>query len=418
MFGDAERFLEDAQGSDYEPARATRTVHPKGFEPGVRKEPGRWLVTTPPMTEGLTDEDAWSAAVASLGIQVPDGWVARCVEMRHDPAAWHRDNQGEDAVTRPVWRYRFVVERATDAAGTNIDELARELVSSWPPVPKAQRDESSAGTFVVAWNDWQLFKASGDGVEGTVHRILDSIDAVLTRVFELRTLGRAYPRLLVLASGDIVEGCEIFPHQAWELQGDSRDQENVARRLIVHALREFAKHFDAVHVVCVGGNHGERRVDGRRTNRHDNADCKVFEQAQDIFEGSERYPHVTFSIPREELAATVDVEGWIVGLTHGHIAGKAAGGPEMKLKRWYQGQAGGKHPCGDADILVTSHYHHARLADWGGCLWLQAPALDGGSPYFRDLTGEEARPGMLTFGITPEERMRDYEVLTWPAAAG
>lgn len=418
MFGDAEEFLGEVQGETYAPARSSqhsRAPHPKGFEPGVRLDPGRWLVTSPPLLEELSDDEAWAATVAALKIKVPEGWRVRVTEMRHDPAAWHRDKQGDDAVTRPVWRYRFAVEEApVGAAGaSNIDELAAELTKVRPP---ARQRIGGEGTFVIAWNDWQLFKAVGDGVQGTVTRIIDSIGASIERALELRTLGRSYPRCLVVASGDIVEGCEIYPHQVWELQGDMRDQVNAARRLIVYGITELAKHFDEVHVLAVGGNHGERRVDGKKTNRHDNTDAAVFEQAQDVIEASERYPHVTFSIPREELAATVMVEGWILATTHGHIAGKGAGGPEAKLKKWYQGQAAGKRPAGDADVLVTSHYHSFRCADWGGCMWLQAPAMDGGSPQFTDLTGEHAEAGLLTFGITERERVRDLEVIAFTPA--
>lgn len=410
MLEDAESVLTDLTDrttKDYEPARRTRQPAPKGFEPGVdMREPGRWLVTTPPMAS-LANEGEWQAAVDALGINIPEGWRVRLVEMRYDPAAWHRDNEGEDAVTRPVWRYRFAVEEDPETVATNIDQLVREVKGTRQRKRKAVGGE---GTLVVAWNDWQLFKSAGDGIEGTVRRIYDSFDATLERVAELRELGRMYPRLLVAATGDMVEGCAIYPHQSWELQGDSRDQENAARRLIVEGLRTFAPHFDDIQVLAVGGNHGENRVEGRKINRHDNADCKVFEQAADVLSESGRYDHIRFRVPPEDLAATMEVEGWVLGITHGHIAGKGAGSPEAKLLGWYKGQAAGKQPVGDADVLLTSHYHHPRLADWGGCLWMQAPTMDGGSPQHVEMFGLEARSGLLTFGMTPTERMRDYEV--------
>ena len=406
--GEALADLTDRTTQSYQPARHERMAHPKGFEPGVdMRDSRRWLITTPPM-QTLADEDAWQTAIQSLGLEVPEGWRVRLVEMRYDPAAWHRDAPGEDAVTRPVWRYRFAVEEAPTGPGANLEQLVREVKRNRPRRPK---EIGGDGTLVVAWNDWQLFKNAGDGIEGTVRRVYDSFDATIARVRELRRLGRMYPRLLVAASGDIVEGCSIYPHQSWELQGDSRDQENAARRLIVAGLKEFAPHFEQIQVLAVGGNHGENRVDGKRINRHDNADCKVFEQAADVLaENGDAFGHVTFRVPREDLAATIEVEGWVLGLTHGHIAGRSGAGPEQKLLNWYRGQAAGKLPAGDADILLTSHYHHPRLADWGGCVWLQAPTMDGGSPYFADLTGMDARPGLLTFGVTPGERMRDYEV--------
>ena len=411
MFEDADEVLDDLKNrtsAGYEPAQGTRQPHPKGFEPGVLRTPGSWLVTTPPM-EALADETAWQTAVEELGLTVPDGWRVRVVEMRYDPAAWHRDAHGEDAVTRPVWRYRFAVEE-DPATSSNIDELVKEIKGIRQRKPPQRMPQPDDGTLVVAWNDWQLFKAIGDGIEGTVKRVLASFEVVIERAYELRSIGRSYPRLLVVASGDLVEGCAIYPHQAWELQGDSRDQENAARRLIVEGLKQFAQHFDQVQVLVVGGNHGENRVDGKKINRHDNADVKVFEQAADILSENDRYAKVTFHIPREDLAATIEVEGWVLGTTHGHIAGKGAGNPEVKIYNWYKGQAAGKCPVGDADILVTSHFHHPRLADWGGCVWMQAPTMDGGSPQHKDLTGMDAKPGLLTFGVTTTERMRDYEV--------
>lgn len=401
------RDLTDRTSEAYSPARSARQAHPKGFEPGIdMREAGKWLVTTPPMAQ-MANEEAWQVALDALGVDVPDGWRVRLVEMRFDPAAWHRDEPGQDAVTRPVWRYRFAVEEDPGESTGNLDELVQQVRAE----PKSRRaDVGGEGTLVVSWNDWQLFKAVGDGIEGTVRRIYASFDHVIERVAELRSVGRMYPRLVVVASGDIVEGCAIYPHQSWELSGDSRDQENAARRLIVDGLKAFAQHFDQVQVLAVGGNHGENRIDGKKINRHDNADVKVFEQAADILSESGRYDHVQFHVPKEDLAATLEVEGWVLGTTHGHIAGKGAGNPEVKIYNWYKGQAGGKMPAGDCDVLVTSHYHHERKADWGGCLWMQAPAMDGGSPQFVDLTGMNAKPGLLTFGMTPEERVRDYEV--------
>jgi hypothetical protein len=410
MLEDAKDALADLTArttQGYVPARGARQSHPKGFEPGVdMRTPGKWLVTTPPMAT-LTNEDAWQDAVTALGLDIPEGWRVRLVEMRYDPAAWHRDGAGEDAVTRPVWRYKFAVEEAPDAERGNIEQLVREVRGTRA---RKTREVGGDGTLVVAWNDWQLFKNAGDGIRGTVERIYDGFDLTLARVKELRKLGRKYPRLLVAASGDIVEGCAIYPHQAWELQGDSRDQENAGRRLIVAGLKHFAPHFDQIQVLAVGGNHGENRIDGKKINRHDNADCKVFEQAADVLSEHSYYEHIQFRVPHEDLAATIEVEGWVLGLTHGHIAGRGAGGPEGKLLAWYKGQAAGKQPVGDADVLLTSHYHHPRLADWGGCLWMQAPTMDGGSPQHVEMFGMEARPGLLTFGMTREERMRDYEV--------
>jgi hypothetical protein len=81
------------------------------------------------------------------------------------------------------------------------------------------------------------------------------------------------------------------------------------------------------------------------------------------------------------------------------------------LRSWWEKQAAGRQPIGDADVLISGHYHHFRVADWGACLWAQAPALDGGSEYWRVATGDVSQPGMLTFVMTEQQRFSDVAVL-------
>jgi hypothetical protein len=42
---------------------------------------------------------------------------------------------------------------------------------------------------------------------------------------------------------------------------------------------------------------------------------------------------------------------------------------------------------------------------------MQAPALDGGSEYWRVATGEVSEPGMLTFVMNTHQRVADVAVL-------
>ena len=110
------------------------------------------------------------------------------------------------------------------------------------------------------------------------------------------------------------------------------------------------------------------------------------------------------------MTLTIPTAGWITGITHGHIAYRGSN-PEAKLQRWWEGQAAGRQPIGDSDILVTGHYHHLRIADWGGCVWLQAPALEGGSEWWRVSMGEMSQIGMLTFVMSEDQRLSDLAVL-------
>jgi hypothetical protein len=371
--------------------------------------PGGGIRATGVVAESIPDESQWRTLAAGLGLNIPDDWLVRLVRAKHDPAAWHRDGVGEDAVTRAVWRLEFAIDPPSAVADrVDLDAMFARVRKDRP---KNRAETLGTGALVLSWNDWQLYKSDGDGIAGTVDRLVDGFDATVDRKRELGRLKRPVSELVIVGNGDIVEGCDIFPNQAWQLQGDLRDQVNAARRLIVQGVRTLAPHFDRVTVLAVGGNHGENRRGGKAVNRHDNLDAAVFEQAAEVIGANEdAYGHVRFLIPREDLAATVKVQGHILGVTHGHLA-RQSGGTEGKLRAWYDRMAGDKQPIGQADVLLSAHYHHLRVADWGGCAWVQAPAIDGGSPHFTDSYGGASRPGLLTFAMYPDRRMTDLAIL-------
>ena len=71
----------------------------------------------------------------------------------------------------------------------------------------------------------------------------------------------------------------------------------------------------------------------------------------------------------------------------------------------------GTQPVTDAKILVTAHLHHWAAKECGdGRLWLQAPTLDAGSPWFSRLSGEMSVPGILVFSTT-EDGWDDLRIL-------
>ncbi|MGY1502909.1 hypothetical protein ACW4TU_41145 [Streptomyces sp. QTS52] len=106
-------------------------VTPRGWESGVRYEPGgTMVVTAPPADKPPVGEADWRKRVEEMGLATPDGFRVRLVEAKHDPAAWHRDNQGDDAVTRAVWRCRYVIEPGAPAwlSACDVGALVRDAM--------------------------------------------------------------------------------------------------------------------------------------------------------------------------------------------------------------------------------------------------------------------------------------------------
>jgi len=373
------------------------TSAPSGWEPGVKYEPdGSRTVTLPP-SPALADEASWAAAVQSLGVDVPDGYRVRLVEAKYDPAAWHRDEQGEDAVTRPVWRYRFVVEVAP--ARVDVDELLRAIR------PRKAAPVAAHGTaaFVYAFGDTQWGKPDGDGPEGTVGRWYDSLDRAVTRYKGLRKRGLCGPVTLLVA-GDCIEGTQS---QGGRLVGrlslTLTEQLRIYRRTLADAVATFAA-LDAVHVAVVPGNHDEAlRVGDKMATRYD--DSWAIEGASQVADviAAKGYD-VAWTFPgRDGMHLTVDAAGTRIGLLHGHQT-------RGKTQAWLSAKAMDRDAIGTADVVLSGHYHHLRLEQMGKTTHMQVGSLDGGSTWFEHRGGLSAPPAALTF-ITADGAWSGLEVV-------
>jgi hypothetical protein len=349
------------------------------------------------------DEAGWRAAIQTVtGLALPEHREVVLTQVRY----W---GPPDDAAKYAYCRFTI---RDRDMS-TSIDAI--QVLHSLRKGKKARKSVASSGvedaTAVLSWNDWQAGKAEGGGTLALAERLDRQFDEFLDRIKDIPA--RRRPKDLVIAGvGDMVEGCFIFPHQSFQIDGDRRTQIRNTVSLILEGLDRIAPSFERVRVGVVGGNHGQNRVDGKKVNRHDNDDCAVFEHAALAASRDPLLQNVEFYISQEEPALTLEVQGHILGMTHGDVFDRGGGAQvEGKAYKWYSQQAAGHRAAGDANLLLTAHYHHHALADWGACQWVQAPANDGGSGHFTDASGRYADPGMLTWVMTPSERYLDPFIL-------
>jgi len=358
------------------------------WTPGVSWDGNEGVVTTEAM-EGDAHPD-WSGVLRIWGLD-PDNFAVV------EPVLFNVWGNAEGALNRQ-WKGKVVRKGAKERA--DIDHLIQEI-RKHKPRERKPLIEGSASLVVVA-ADWQVGKKDGDGLKGLVGRWLQAIDDVEARYKELKKMGRPIESITVLCLGDLVEGCDgHYDIQTFTVEVDRRDQVKIARRLLRDALIRWSKFAPEITVAAIGGNHGENRKNGKAfTTFNDNDDVALVESVAEIFQANpEAYGHIKFAIPTDSLSLTVEVGTKIIGITHGHLA-RAGAGVEAKLRRWIADQTLGRNKIGDCDILVTGHYHSLKMADWGGVKWLQAPALDGGSVWWSQSTGERADVGVLTFVVS------------------
>lgn len=360
------------QGSDRNSAAPSEKWRPQ-LELG---EDGGFLVSTP-----------------RTAVEQPDA-ADLLAEFDLDPQAWR-----VTGIRRSRWQrhdgewleaYRVsLVPAGSRLPDTDIEQLIDE-VRKWRPA-KGSRPETGDLGFIVATADMQLGKDAGDGTEGTVRRFQTGVDASVQRLKDLRRTGRRIGTVVLPQMGDCIEGSVS---QNGKVLGRSditsiTAQVRLGRRLLMHQLKTFAQLADTVVVPAVPGNHDEpQRL--LLTDPVDSWQVDIVSAVQDACAENPELSHIVFRYPeRDDPTIAVDVHGTVVGFAHGHQSRDAV--------KWWHGQAIGRTPVGTADVLVTAHFHHYKVQQVGERLWVQCPALDGGSPWFRNRTGQESPAGLLTF---------------------
>jgi predicted phosphodiesterase len=372
-----------------------RTPPPKGWEPGVRFDPakGSGEVVTEPIPAG--EEPEWGHIFEHFHLDSARYEIITPVEMR----SWEGwVNDGDGVATRWLYYYKARFQLRSEAVnGVDLSDLVNAIYKD----TRASQLATGDYALVVNLSDWQAGKRDGDGTLGLIGRVRQAIIDMRGRVRDLRRMGIHVGTIVVAGVGDLIEGCDgHYAMQAFTVELNRRDQVKLVRRLAAELIRAAAKLVERVIVVAVGGNHGENRKGGKAfTDFADNDDVAIFEQIAEAFaENPDAYGHVSFVIPHDELDVTLDVCGTIVTWTHGHLFGTGATA-ENKAKSWLSSQALHKEQAGQCDLLISGHYHHLCVAQWGAVGWVQVPALDGGSDWWRKRRAEHSPPGMCSLVV-------------------
>ncbi|WP_164700864.1 hypothetical protein [Modestobacter sp. KNN46-3] len=386
---------------------APQPAAPRGYEPGVRFEPGAKaaVVTLPPAPTAPGEGDC-AAYLRGLGID-PDLYVLEPIEVRTNSHGWTRTDEDGAAVTQQTFFARFRVTRREPAAESwNVDELLAaipELVADRP-----DSSEAPGESLLVGLADWQTGKRDQGGTEALVRRLAALGPAIVDRVGDLQLLGRNVETIYLVGLGDLVEGCKgFYPMQTFSVELDRRQQIRVARRMLTEVVKTVATLGIPVVVSGVAGNHGEQRNgDGKAfTTPGDNDDLLVLEQCAEVFALASGYDHVSFVIPDQELAHTMDLSGQHCVFTHGHVSRGGWAG----LWTWFKNQRA--HGKTSATTAVVGHYHHLHVENDGLLTLFQCPALEGGSDYFSTAMGSTTVPGTACALVSGTFGVRDLAVL-------
>lgn len=366
--------------------KATR--HPDGWTPGV--EYGADGGTLIHRATGDLDPAMWDAIIADWGL---DPKVTEIIPDSIQIRAWDMPVGAGQVIRAKYYKCRIRPRRAamTDAEQS---ELVR-FITKRPPRREMALTAGGVG-FVVDLSDWQIGKGEGGGTPAAHLRIRTALHDAAARLKELRKAGRNISAVYLIGMGDLAEQCfGNYPNQLWTVDRTRRQQLQIVRELITLAIDLFVDLAPRLVVGAVPGNHGELRDGGKMvTEVSDNDDLAVFDQVREaMLKNPARYGHIEWHISNQ-LVLMLDVCGVPVAWTHMH---QGQGSGEKKIADWWRGQVMGNRPISEAQILNTAHYHHFLMSESTGRTILQVAAMDGGSMWWTDKTGQNSPTGMVTY---------------------
>ena len=285
--------------------------------------------------------------------------------------------------------YKVSLKPAGYKAGlVDIDKLESEI-RKWRPSTKVKPFTGDL-TALYCSGDTQWGKDAGDGTAGTVARVRQGIEESVARHKELKNRGVGQIALPQL--GDCIEGT-VSQHGkiVGRLDLSLTEQIRVGRRILLEWVKAFAPLTESLIIPTVPGNHDEshRTV---LTDPMDSWQVEIVQQVLDICAENPALAHVQGRFaPRDNTTLTVELSGTMVGFAHGHQA--------RDMEKWWHGQAMGRTPVGQAEILISAHLHHYKVSQVGPNLWVQIPAMDGGSPWWKDRAGLDSPTGIVSMVV-------------------
>lgn len=366
---------------------------PENWRPRLEvDENGGFLISTPRSAGENTPDDKDLLSEFDLD---PNSW--RVTGVRR--SRWQKyDGEWLEA-------FRVSVVPANTYAVEQLDaEKLIDEIKGWRP-DKGIKQATGNGAFSVFPSDQQIGKkANGQGTQQSIDRILHLGSAAVERFHALRRMGLSLGTIVLGLPGDHVEG---LTSQNGRLQGQAAsdlgltEQVRVARRLLMAQIKSLAPLAERMIVPVVNGNHDEvtRQV---AADPADGWNVEIASAVQDACAENPALQHIEFRYPSTgHQTLAVDIEGTMLGLFHGHQAGR-------DVMKYLSGQAAGQTALGNADVWVSGHFHNFKCADIGHRLWVQCPTTDPGSEWFRDRAGLESKPGMLTMVLGGDHDPREH----------
>lgn len=292
---------------------------------------------------------------------------------------------------------------------------ALDAASSTPsvkPVAAPSRDKRTVHEEAAIWHltDWQLGKKTSTYSTEIGERRVRQCVAKYQELTEVMQKDHPVKHGVVLMTGDMLEGCNIFPAQEWELDATLFEQIFATAALEEFVVREALKTYETVDVVCEWGNHGRigKRSDGFKPS--DNVDRIIYEIVRQRFLDEPRIKNFQLS---DQFYQHFTVGEYSAIAVHGDEI-KSFGGnlPSYGILRKANAWASGV--VEDFRDMYIGHYHQSMELSManGGSVWMSG-STESGNEYAREFVAASNEPSQRISFVNPRKGFVTYTSRIW-----
>ena len=339
------------------------------------------------------------------------------------------DEQEESEKVKDLQKTINRLHKQLDKAKNNKDELSEAIYSAVrdsiadidipkvkPPkltVTKSKNEEVA----VITLADWQMGKKTPTYNSEICQKRIEQYAKKVQEITAIHRKSHTIKKAHIWILGDIVEGVDIFPGQAWVIDsGLYRQIMKNGLETLTNFIREMLATFDEVKVVSVIGNHG--RI-GRYGTFHpeDNADRILYETTRLMFSGEKR---LTWVNPEEFEGdrgwyAVDKIGKYSCLLIHGDQFRGQLGipwyGVKKKVVAWKALGSQSDMPFPDFKDVAFGHWHQQLTWTDAGITMRCSPSPESNNYYAAENLAALGLPAQRMMFVNPKKGIvtADYE---------
>lgn len=264
--------------------------------------------------------------------------------------------------------------------------------------PIKQIKSKKGDTLVVQFTDFHVGRIVTDEEGNEIYnteifkiRINSLISELLSLVDNNISKGTPIKDVVILATGDLVDGAGIFSTQETMSELAPPQQVMTLVEVIKNFIQSLVERKLSVTMYCVRGNHGEiRDAGGKPKDQLANWDIMLYMILK--FWAVNIYKNNKVRIEYSELDyMNLEIQGWKYHIRH--IAPATSDNPAGKAKflGWSK-----KHKC---NVIVYGHWHHIGIFDRSGIMIIRGGSMTGADEYSEQLA-EESEPMQMIWGCS------------------